>query len=434
MTARHRTYERADPSLLWPEACHAVRAHVGEKNFETWIAPLRCTWTGDAVALEAPDRIAHDRVRRHFLPVIEEAVAAVAGHACPVHVVLPNDHLLPIPATSPSPDRTFELFVVGTSNAEAHGAAQALLRGESRAPLFVWGPTGVGKTHLLHAVCHALVARGTEVACLAAADFVEALVAAYEADRHEGFWGGLAPLGALLLDDIHSLAGREQIQEHLGEGLAGWVKGGRLLLLTSDRPPGDIPTLAAGWQARLGEGRIARIDPPERELRLAILRLKARALGLDLDLGLAGRIASRVTGSVRRLEGVLTRLVASVRLSGEQLNAAVAGRAVPELRDEPVVPVTLERIVDETADVFGVPSRALWGRSRRTEVRVPRQVAIFLARRLLDRPAVELALDFGRDRATISHAVRAITARLQSERELAVRVATLEERLVAGQR
>ena len=423
-----------DSDVLWARARDAVRSRVGEKNFETWIAPLRCMWIEGAVALEVPDRTAHERVRRHFLPVIEEAVTSAAGYACPVRLVLPSERPLPIPTASPSPERTFATFVVGESNAEAYGAAQALLRGESRAPLFLWGPTGVGKTHLLHAVCHALVARGTEVACLPAADFVEALLAAYLADQHDALWVELEPLGALLLDDIHSLAGQEQIQEQLGDGLAAWVQGRRLLVLTSDRPPDDVPVLAAAWQARLGDGQIARIDPPEPGLRLAILRSKAQALGLDLDLGLAVRIAARVTGSVRRLEGAVTRLLASVRLSGLKLDDALADQALVELHEEPAAPPTIERIVQETAAVFGISPRALWGRSRRVESRLPRQVAIFLARKLLARPAAELAVDFGRDRATIGHATRAIAARMHSDRELATRVAELEQRLVVSKR
>src|SRR5882724_12981949 len=179
----------------------------------TGVGPLRPSWVGDGLDLAAPDPVTRERVALHFLGAIEDALADALGERYPVRlglaVPLPS---LPISATCPSPDHTFDTFVVGDSNRDACAAAHTLLAARDPAPLFLYGPSGVGKTHLLHAVFHARDAAGTPAASLSGAELVSAMVSAYEAGAHERFWRDLAPLGALLLDDIHSIEGREVIQ------------------------------------------------------------------------------------------------------------------------------------------------------------------------------------------------------------------------------
>ena len=234
-----------DPATMWAQACETVRARVGDRNFAAWIVPLRCTWLEDEITLEAPDRLTRELVARHFAGVIADAVAAVAGHRCSLRLDLPAPPPpLPIRATPPLPDHTFDTFVVGESNTRAFDAARALARQETAAPVFLHGPAGVGKTHLLHAIAHALEARRLAVACLPAARLIEELVAAIGEHRQEAFWRELRALDVLLLDDVHSLAGREQMQEELIDGLAAWAADGRPLALTSDRAPDEMPEFA----------------------------------------------------------------------------------------------------------------------------------------------------------------------------------------------
>ena len=233
-----RTARMVDPGTIWVQACETVRVRVGERNFAAWIAPLRCTWAEGEIALEAPDRLTRDLVGRHFAGVIAEAVAAVAGRPCPIRLDLPAPPpLLPIRTTPPLPDHTFETFMVGQSNTRAFGAAQALARQDTTAPVFLHGPAGVGKTHLLHAIAHVLEARRLAVACLPAARLIEGLVDAIREDREGRFWRELRALDALLLDDLHSLAGQEQVQAQLIDGLVAWAEDGRpLALLTRTAP------------------------------------------------------------------------------------------------------------------------------------------------------------------------------------------------------
>ena len=426
-----RSARMADPGTIWTQACEMVRVRVGERNFATWIAPLRYAWADGEVALEAPDRLTRDLVGRHFAGVIAEAVAAVAGRPCPIRVDLPAPPpALPIRTTRPLPHHTFDTFMVGQSNTRAFGAAQALARQDTTVPVFLHGPAGVGKTHLLHATAHVLEARRLAVACLPAARLIEGLVAAIREDRTDGFWCELRALDALLLDDLHSLAGQEQVQEQLIDGLAAWAGDGRPLALTSDRAPDDMPELAARVREGFRNGTIAGIAPPEPRLRLELVHYKARSLGLVLDAALANRLAAAVCGNVRRLEGALRSLLAHAQLRGRSVDAALALEVLPALARMPAAPPTVERIVEATARAFGVTPRSLRGLSRRHDLALPRQVAMYLARKLCQRPPVEIAGEFGRHPATILNGCRSVAAKLGVDRQLSALIAELERRLI----
>jgi chromosomal replication initiator protein len=340
--------------------------------------------------------------------------------------------MLPIPLRAGAPDHTFADFVVGASNSAACTAARAVGTGPGTAPLFLHGPSGVGKTHLLHAIGHACGERGLVAACLPAAHLVEALVGATGGREDGGFWEALRPLRALLLDDVHSLAGQEALQGRLIAGLAGWAHDGRLLVLTSDRAGDHDSPLVARIRAASPDAVVAAIDPPEPALRLAILRQKAGALGLELPTALAARIAVILAGNVRRLEGALTSLQAHVRL-GRALDEALVHEVLPELRAAED-PLDLERIVTATAAAFRLPPRRVRGRSRAADVLLARQVAMYLGRMLLGRPFAELGSAFQRDHSTVLHAARAIAARLGSDARLARMVDDIQRQLHTGTR
>ena len=417
-----------DPVAVWQSVTAAVRARIGEQNFDVWIAPLRSAWTGECLVLEAPDLTTRTWVTRHFAGILEAALAATLRRPWPIRIELAKaPPILPVRVSPPSAEHSFDTFVVGESNRAAYSAARAVAAGH-RSPLFIHGPVGVGKTHLLHAVYHALEARGTTGAALPAAQLIAGLVGAYATHAHEAFWSELRQLSALLLDDVHSLAGQEEVQERLMDGLVDWVESGRLLVLTSDRAPSDLFELTTRLRERFAGDLIARIEPPEPALRVAILQQKARSQGQPLDPGLAGWIAARAGGNVRRLEGALTRLFAHARLLGRRVDQSLAEEVLPDLTS-PVVPLTIERIVEETASVFGAAARAVRGRSRKAALVLPRQVAMYLTRKLLARPFAEIATAFARDHTTVLHAWQAIAARIPRDSALAGAVARIEQRL-----
>jgi chromosomal replication initiator protein len=217
------------------------------------------------------------------------------------------------------------------------------------------------------------------------------------------------------------------------DGLAAWVEARRILVLTSDRAPGEMSALVGRLQARFAGSVVTAIEPPEPALRLAILQHKARARGVTLDARLAARVAVDVGGNIRRLEGALTRLVAHARLRGCPIDEALALAVLPELRPRVPAAVTVERVVAATADAFGTSSRRLLARRRDHDLALPRQVAVYLARRLLGVTFAELAAAFARDHSTLVHAYRSIAARLERDGALAARVERIERRLRPGE-
>jgi len=428
MRTAHRP---ADTVTLWAQACETLRARLGQQNYATWIAPLRCTWIEDDVTLEAPDRLTRDLVGRHFTEAIADVLATVAGRRCALRFeVPPVPAPLPIRTTPPLPDHSFQAFEVGESNARAFSAARAVAARETTAPLFLHGPAGVGKTHLLHAIAHELDARRLAVASLPAARFIEGLVAAIGNDRHLDFWHELHVLHALLLDDVHALAGQEGMQEHLMDGLVSWARDGRILVLTSDRTPADVAGLAARVREDFASGVIAGIAPPEPSLCLRLVHSKARALGLALEAGLATRLAATVSGNVRRLEGALRSLMAHARLRGRAVDAALALEVLPLLRQVPALPPTVERVLAATARTFGLSLRGLRAPSRGASVVIPRRVAMYVAQKLCGQPAAQLARQFGCNHTTIRKAYRAVAEKLEVDRKLGALVAEIERRLV----
>ncbi len=414
----------------WGRACATLRARIGERNFVTWIAPLRSRWIEGGLALDAPDPTTRERVARHFLGAIEDALADAAGRACSVRLGLATTpEAAPLPIRPPTRAHTFDTLVVGQSNRGAVEAARGLVEHANPGALLVHGRSGVGKTHLLHATFHALDAAGVPVACVAAAQLVSAVVAAYTARADERFWSDLLTLGALLLDDVHSVAARDETQRRLVDGLGAWVEAGRLLVLTSDRAPAEMPGIVALFDARFARRAVVRVDLPDGALRLAILHHKARLQGVTLEPRLAGRMATLLGDNVRRLEGALTRLLAHARLSGRPIDETLATEVLPELRERRAGPLTVDRIVAVTAEAFGVPSRRLRGRSRSAEVVLARHVAMYLARRILGQSFTEIGGAFGCAHTTALHAWRAIEAQRGRDAAVAERIGRVERRL-----
>src|SRR5262249_3289526 len=257
--------------------------------------------------------------------------------------------------------------------------------------------------------------------------FVNGLVTAYRAGESSGFWGDLALVDVLLLDDAHPLVNQKGVQEPLLEGLLVGLERGQKLVLTSDRPPEEMPTLATRIRQRLGSGAIAAIGVPEPALRVAILEYKARLQGLVLDNRLASRLAGALGGNVRALEGALTRLLAHARVEGRPVDESLAVEVLDQLRTERPS-LTIDLSIEETALAFGAVARALRAPGRRPEIVLPRQVAMFLARRLTQQSFPSLASVFGLNHTTVLHACRTVAARLGVDQSLATLVANIERR------
>ena len=381
-----------DAIAAWDRVSSTLRVRIGEQDFTSWIAPLRCSTAGGGTGPRGPrpsdaglDRAASPRGDRGDPRGRARAAMPRRPPACRA----PRRHRLR--ATSPTGDHTFETFVVGESNAHAVTEARRLVSGATPRLLFLHGPSGVGKTHLLHATYHALVAGDVagRSACPPRSSWVAS--SARTARRPRSLLAGPRPVDALLLDDVHSLVGQQAVQTRLIEGLARLAGHGA----------GAGPHLRSGAR---GPSRARRED--SRPLRRGRRRLRrsprSPRSGSRSFRSRLGRSASSSTRASPRASpsrsaatcagsrASLTRLVAHARLLGRKVDEALALEVLPDLRPRLPAALTVDRILDETAAAFGGLARALRGRSRRPTWLLARQVAMYLARKLL-KPAVRTA-------------------------------------------
>ncbi len=436
---------------IWLEARRRLRDELPEKDYEAWIEPLRAArWSPGELTIETPSGFFRDWLRRHFLAAVERAVSEASGEAATV-TLLVNRALdvparaagararreLPAAGTGAAPARyTFDNFVVGASNQVAHGAALAVVAqpGARFNPLFLYGGVGLGKTHLLSAVAHGLAVErqhGT-VACLSAENFVNEMIAALRCDRMDRFRHRFRGIETLVVDDVQFLAGKMRSQEEFCHTFNSLHDGRKQIVLASDRPPREIPGIEETLRNRFASGLLARIDPPDPALRMALVRRKANALGMTLDPEMTRFLADDWCLNVRELEGALTRVEAYASLSGREVNLALAREALGPPASARGREASVAEIIDEVCEHYHL-SRTEIASSRRTaRVALPRQVAMYLCRQHTDVPLTRIGAELGgRDHSTVVHALGAIERRLATDAALRQAVLALRARLGA---
>jgi len=332
-----------------------------------------------------------------------------------------------------NPRYTFDNFVVGSGNRLAHAAAQAVAeRAANRYnPLFIYGGVGLGKTHLLHAIGHAAVARGAKVLVVSSEKFTNDLINAIRTHSTDDFRAIYRAADMLLIDDIHFIAGKERTQEEFFHTFNAIHGSDGHIVLTSDRPPQAIATLEDRLQSRFQWGLQADIEPPDLETRIAILRAKAERQGYAISDNIIELIAQAIQQNVRELEGALNRVIAHAQSNNQSLSVEGARRALSDLiiRHEPP---RLSRVLKVVAEYYGICDTDLTGRNRTARVAEPRQVAMYLMREETDAsfPAIGAAIG-GRDHTTILHGCEKIGRLIEQDAKLRRDTMQIRERLYA---
>jgi chromosomal replication initiator protein len=332
-----------------------------------------------------------------------------------------------------SPRYTFGSFVVGASNQFAHAAARAvaLQPGDHYNPFFVYGGVGLGKTHLVTAIAHSLLDDDPtrRIAYLSADAFMNDLIASLRHDRMEAFKGRFRQVDVLILDDVQLLAGRERTQEEFFHTFNTLHEQRKQIILTSDQVPKEIPDLEERLRNRFEWGLIADIQPPDMETRVAILERKAELESIPLPHPVALFLAEHVQSNGRELEGVLTRLGAHASLSGQPISVDYARdvlrTSVKAVRSQ----VTFDAIVAAVCDRYSLKPADLRSRRRSNHVARPRQVAMYLCRRLLNASLPHIGELFARDHTTVLHAVTTTERRLKEDVALQALVTGIEHDL-----
>jgi chromosomal replication initiator protein len=420
----------------WDSVLVSLSSKLGGPEVEKWIRPLRpVALTSTALRLQAPSRLFITCVSDNYLAALRQSVAEVFGARQILFEVddAIQGELFPMPpAPRVTPERaqaaigtliskyTFGTFVVGANNQFAHATARAVAKqpGEQYNPLFIYGRAGLGKTHLVNAIAHQILESSpeTHLAYLSGEAFVSELISAIRRERMEHFQHRFRQADVLIVDDVQFLAGRERSQEEFFHTFNTLYDRHRQIVLTSDTFPKDIAGLAERLRNRFEWGLIADIQPPDLETRIAILGKKAEAEGIVLPTDVAAFIATHVDSNVRELEGSLTRLGAYASLHRTTVTLDLARQVLNHLLSRNEQSVTFETIQRIVCEHFSVRPSDLRSKRRTRNVVLPRQVAMYLCRKLLESSFPSIgALFGGRDHSTVIHAITVIERRINQD-------------------
>lgn len=440
-------------STLWSAVSFELQQTLAAPTFSAWFGRANArSLTAETLEVEVPNEFVRGWISGHFMDLVTSAAATVNGSPLEVSIVVgvenaPAAAIAPIgtaapatPVTTPlatiaAPVRvervpplnrnaTFDSFVIGPSNRFAHAAALAVAEAPSQAynPLFIHGPTGLGKTHLLQAIAHYVTTSTPDmtayyVTCEAFTnDFIEAL----REKRIEQFKTRYRTYDVLLVDDIQFLSGREGIQEEFFHTFNTLHESGSQIVLSSDRQPREIARLEDRLRSRFEWGLITDVQPPDLETRIAILRKKASRDGITIDdPEVLAAIAMRVQTNIRELEGALTRGVAFAMLNGEPLTVELVRDVLSSQYPEDSRPVTVESVQRVVAEHFSLSVDELRSERRTQTIVFPRQVAMYLSRELTDMSLPQIGRLFGgRDHTTIHYGHDKIAKRIKEDRSL----------------
>src|SRR3954469_387749 len=447
------------PRETWSRLLDRARQELPEQTFKTWLEPTEAlTVEGETLTIGCPDQFAADWNESKHAELIGNLAAVALGH--PIRVVFrvteerkarPQMDLFVAPpapqvqqaraaVAPPLSDRyTFQYFVIGKSNELAAAAAHAVGQAPGKVynPLFIYGDTGLGKTHLMQAIAHEIVQRrpDTRITFIGTEQFTNELVAAIQNRTTADFRRRFRETDLLLVDDVHFLKGKEATQDEFFHTFNALYEGGRQIVLTSDRPPSEIPGLEARLVSRFQWGMVADIELPDLEHRIAILRQKARLDHLELTIPeeVIRFIAENVRSSVRELEGSMIKLLAYASLKHREISVEVARDA---LRDKlkasegsaPGGPALNAFVIQQAvAKEWGVTTEGLRSKTRTKNLTVPRQVAMYLMRELLGMQLVEIGAAFGgRDHSTVIHSLERVAAMMKEDPSFAQRVGKIQ--------
>ena len=428
-----------DMKQLWDSACELLKSEINPVSYNTWIetnlTPVKLE--NDVLTLRIGIDAMKTMVNNRYAPLISNCLTQVAGHKMSVTILtrseLENDEVraqaaassgLAVGSVQLNPKYTFDTFVVGSNNRFAHAASLAVAESPADAynPLFIHGGVGLGKTHLMHAIGHYVQQQYPEKRLLyiTSENFTNELISAIQQNRNTEFRNRFRNVDILMVDDIQFIAGRDSTQEEFFHTFNALHTAGKQIILTSDKPPQEINRLEERLSSRFAWGLIADIARPDIETRIAILREKARQDHVNVGDDVLELIASNVDSNIRELEGSLTRLVAYANLVGEPITAALCQDALRDIFVKKTRAITAETIMQTVSNYYGITTADLISSTRRREITVPRQIAIYLTREMTTMSLPQIGQAFGnRDHSTILHSCNTVAANIKSSSSMA---------------
>lgn len=460
--------------LVWDEVLEIMAADLPERSFDAWLKNSRpVQLDGNTLYIEFPNEFTKDWVEARYINPLQKTLRQVVNRDWDIKFTIPKgvkslsspgerdyeeeprtqqrvrvpkeESMMDLPTREAAPVSsilnpryTFDSFVVGNSNRFAHAASLAVAEGPAKAynPLFLYGGVGLGKTHLMHAIGHYAIERDPNISVVyvTSETFTNDLISAIGKKSMVDFRNKYRNVDILLVDDIQFVAGKESTQEEFFHTFNALYEANRQIIISSDRPPKDIPTLEERLRSRFEWGLTADIQPPDLETRVAILRKKAIDDNLVISHEVLSYIATHIQSNIRELEGALVRVTAHCNLHNVPLDLDNVANALKDILKAPTNrPITTEGIMEVVADHYSIKVADMKSKRRTRNITFPRQVAMYLIRQMTDRSLPEIGEAFGgRDHTTVIHAIEKIEKELKMDPSLQSIISELESLIQRG--
>jgi len=435
-----------DLKSLWEKTLNIIKGEMSEVSFNTWIKSCEpISISSNIIKISVPNSFTQDILEKRYKDLVVNSIEAACSKVYNVEFIVASDiqesedkeeKISKIDNKSSSiivndemsstlnPKYTFDSFVIGNSNRFAHAASLAVAESPAKAynPLFIYGGVGLGKTHLMHAIGHYVLQNNTtaKVVYVSSEKFTNELINAIRDDKNEEFRNKYRSVDILLIDDIQFIAGKERTQEEFFHTFNELHDANKQIILSSDRPPKEIPTLEDRLRSRFEWGLIADIQAPDFETRMAILKKKADVEKLNVANEVMVYIATKIKSNIRELQGALIRIVAYSSLTNRPITVELASEALKDIiSNKQNKNVTIDVIQDVVAGYFNLRIEDLKSQRRTRNIAYPRQIAMYLSRKLTDMSLPKIGEEFGgRDHTTVIHAYEKISDSLNTDESL----------------
>ncbi len=434
-----------DLKSLWEKTLKIIKGEMSEVSFNTWIKSCEpISISSNTIKISVPNSFTQDILEKRYKDLVVNSIEAACSKVYNVDFIVASDiqeveekeeknqkiddkssvNVNDEMSSTLNPKYTFDSFVIGNSNRFAHAASLAVAEAPAKAynPLFIYGGVGLGKTHLMHAIGHYVLQNNSnaKVVYVSSEKFTNELINAIRDDRNEEFRKKYRNVDILLIDDIQFIAGKERTQEEFFHTFNELHDANKQIILSSDRPPKEIPTLEDRLRSRFEWGLIADIQAPDFETRMAILKKKAGVEKLNVANEVMVYIATKIKSNIRELEGALIRIVAYSSLTNKPITVELASEALKDIiSNKQNKNITIDVIQDVVAGYFNLRIEDLKSQRRTRNVSHPRQIAMYLSRKLTDMSLPKIGEEFGgRDHTTVIHAYEKISDGLNTDESL----------------
>ena len=425
---------------LWEQTLNVLKNEMSEVSFNTWMKSCNpISISEDTIKISVPNSFTRDILNNRYKDLVANSIQGICSKLYKLEFLISSEVALeeknkaikikgsPLNeeiSNTLNPKYTFDSFVIGNSNRFAHAASLAVAEAPAKAynPLFIYGGVGLGKTHLMHAIGHYILENNpnAKVEYVSSEKFTNELINAIKHDKNEEFRNKYRHVDVLLIDDIQFIAGKEGTQEEFFHTFNALHDANKQIILSSDRPPKEIPTLEDRLRSRFEWGLIADIQVPDFETRMAILKKKADLERLNVPNEVMVYVATKIKSNIRELEGALIRIVAYSSLTNREVSVDLASEALKDIISKKQgKSITIESIQDIVSSYFNLRVEDFKSQRRTRNVAYPRQIAMYLSRKLTDMSLPKIGEEFGgRDHTTVIHAYEKISENLKTDEGL----------------